>query len=288
MSSTALRVSVGRYPGTAALLDGRVTPKGFTAEFTEVKPPHQAFRPMANDLAYDVSEIAVVTYLLARDLGRPLVLLPVPIMRQPELRLLVCREDSDRHQVPDLAGRAVGVRSYTQTTATWIRGILHDTHPGLPLDELQWRTFDSAHVDGYADPGNARRLPAGSTTLLGGLEAGHYDLAVIPEEASGTPGIRPALDNWAEIEAGWTRQARAVPVNHLLCLRADLARERPSLGAQLTDLFARSRAAGGAGGAAEPAEPAEALLRSVEAAARFAYEQGITRQRLTGPEVFEY
>ena len=74
-------------------------------------------------------------------------------------------------------------------------------------------------------------------------------------------------------------------MNHLLCLRADLARERPSLGAQLTDLFARSRAAGGA---AEPAEPLDALLRSVDAAARFACEQGITRRLLAGPEVFEY
>jgi 4,5-dihydroxyphthalate decarboxylase len=197
--------------------------------------------------------------------------------------LLVCREDSPIHQVCDLAGRAIGTRSYTQTTATWIRGILHDTSPGLPLHELTWHTFDPPHVDGYADPGNAHRVPEG-TTLLGGLMAGHYDLAVIPEEASGTPGIRPALDNWMETETRWTQENRAVPVNHMMCVRADLVRERPSIGDDLTRLFTRSRAAGGP---VEPAETRDALARSVDAAARFAYEQGITRRRLTVTEVLK-
>jgi 4,5-dihydroxyphthalate decarboxylase len=283
MGNTVVRISVGRYPGTAALRDGRVSPEGFEFDFVDVNPAHKAFRPMANDLAYDVSEIAIVTYLLAKDLGKPLVLLPVPVLRQPELRLLVGREDSPVHQPSDLAGRVIGVRSYSQTTATWIRGILHDMNPGLPLDKLNWRTFDPAHVNGYVDPRNSQRIPEGTTTLLGGLTAGHFDLAVIPEEASGTPGIRPALDNWMEIETSWKQAARAIPVNHLICVRAELVQERPSVRDELTCLFTQSRAAGEGVG---PAEPHDALLRSVDAAARFAYEQGITRRRLTVTEVF--
>jgi hypothetical protein len=72
--------------------------------------------------AVHAAELAVVTDLIARETGRPSVLLPVVLMCQPGMPLLVCREDGTLHMLEDLAGARIGVRSYS-ATATWVRAL---------------------------------------------------------------------------------------------------------------------------------------------------------------------
>ena len=162
MTGSPLRLSaaLGPYPHTAPLKDGRVTSPQIVFEHVEINPVNRAFRPMVNDLTYDVSELALVTHMLARTLNGPLRGLPVVLMRQSAHQMLTCRNDSPLRGPADLAGRTIGVRAYTQTTGTWVRGILHDQF-GLDLTTLSWVTFEPAHVDGYDDPANCRRAEPG-------------------------------------------------------------------------------------------------------------------------------
>ena len=51
----------------------------------------------------------------------------------------------------DLAGKRVGLRAYTVTTATWVRGILAEDY-GLDLSKVEWITFEDPHVAEYRDP----------------------------------------------------------------------------------------------------------------------------------------
>src|SRR2546428_9169816 len=81
IADTTLVAAIGRYPHTRALHDGRVGPAGFTLELADVEPVNRAFQPMVERLAYDVSEMAIVTYILAKEHGKPLLGLPVPVLR---------------------------------------------------------------------------------------------------------------------------------------------------------------------------------------------------------------
>lgn len=285
----ALRMAVGSYPHTEALWDGRVCLSGLPVEHVVPEPAHRAFRPMANALAYDVSEMAIVTYLLARDLGRPLVLLPVVLMWQPELPLLVCPVDSDLHAAQDLAGRTVGVRSYTQTTATWVRGMLQDT-AGLDPDTVQWRTFDPAHLDEFTDPESAVRMPEG-TDLLGSLRAGELDAAIVAWDARNAQGLRAVLDDPLAVEKEWMARSGVTPVNHLVCVQAELLRATPGLDERLVGLFADARKL--AAGAVDPGQDAgpstmDEIRASLDVIAEFAYRQGITRRRFSVDELFAH
>ena len=78
----SLTTVVGPYAHTAPLKDGRVTSPQLRLEHIAVEPVNRAFRPMVNHLTYDVSELALVTLLLARSLNRPLRALPAVLMRQ--------------------------------------------------------------------------------------------------------------------------------------------------------------------------------------------------------------
>ena len=52
----------------------------------------------------------------------------------------------------ELAGKRIGVRSYTQTTGMWVRAHLAGDY-ALPIERMRWLTRDGAHVQQYADPG---------------------------------------------------------------------------------------------------------------------------------------
>ncbi|MBV8512877.1 MAG: hypothetical protein JO289_22165, partial [Xanthobacteraceae bacterium] len=73
---TKLRAVLGNYPHTAKIKSGEFMADGVELEFEEIKPVNRAFKPMAQDQKFDVSEMAIVTYLLARAYNKPIVLLP--------------------------------------------------------------------------------------------------------------------------------------------------------------------------------------------------------------------
>src|ERR1700743_170334 len=71
-----LKALLGNYPYTAPLKSRAVTSERFDLDFTEIEPVWDGFKGMIRDDKYDISEMAVVTYLLARAHGKPLALLP--------------------------------------------------------------------------------------------------------------------------------------------------------------------------------------------------------------------
>src|SRR6476469_5407507 len=65
--TTTLRIAIGDYLHTLPLKRGAITSPWLKLDFVEVKPMHKAFRPMVRELAFDASEMALVTYFQAKD-----------------------------------------------------------------------------------------------------------------------------------------------------------------------------------------------------------------------------
>ena len=79
-----LRTLLGDHPGTLALKDGSLRSDSVTFDFAEVSPTHKGFKPMVREQAFDVSEMAIVTYLMAKSFGKPMVLLPAVVMARSQ------------------------------------------------------------------------------------------------------------------------------------------------------------------------------------------------------------
>src|SRR6476660_8152431 len=75
-----LKTLIGTYPHTAPLKSGALRSDRLDFEFTEVVPVWDGFKGMIRDDKYDVSEMAIVTYLLAKAHGKPLALLPAAMI----------------------------------------------------------------------------------------------------------------------------------------------------------------------------------------------------------------
>jgi 4,5-dihydroxyphthalate decarboxylase len=214
------------------------------------------------------------------------------MMRQPAFGSLVCRADAPIKGPKDLEGATIGVRSYTQTTGVWVRGIIQDEYD-VDLGTLQWRTLEGAHLEAYVDPPNS--APATSDkSLLDMLLNGEVDAGVGVEGAATHPDLRTVIPNAERAEADWTARTGIQTANHGLVMLRSVAEQYPWLGDELIDLLERAkrRTEEFAGGGPYPAGqvPGVAGLepnrKSLDTLARYAFEQGITRRRFSVDELF--
>jgi 4,5-dihydroxyphthalate decarboxylase len=233
---------------------------------------------MAVDQAYDVSEMALVTYMLARVFDKPIVGLPIVLVRSSLLPGLVTAEDSPITDPRELAGKTLGIRSYTQTSGVWVRGILQDGF-GLDLGSLKWVTFEGAHLNEYTDPPNVTRAES-DKNMLDMVKSGELAAAIGLPAGS---GVRSLVPDAAKAEAEWAQKAGVRTVNHIVVVRQDLVDKDPQLKQKLTDLFERAR---GSNGASVPPIGVEPNRKAFETLARYAHEQGVTPKQFTMEELF--
>ncbi len=276
--TTTWTAALGRYPHTAALFDGSVRSPGLALDFAAVAPISRAFAPMVRRAAYDVSEMAIATFLQARAWGYPLVLLPVVVAARFQEAALLCRADSDICGPGDLRGRRIGVRAYSQTTGMWLRGILAEDH-GIAAGEIGWTTFEDAHVPDYADPVFVTRAPPGAD-LLAMLRSGAVDAAILGNDLPDDPGLRTVFPDPGAAGAAFLGRHGFVPTNHLVVLRQALAEAQPELVGELVGMLAAAR------GAASLPFGRAALTPAIALAAGFMLAQGMLPRAMTIDDAF--
>ena len=239
-TTTVLKTLLGTYPYTKAIKDGAVSIPGFELSFVEIEPVHDGFGRMADRLELDVAEMALATYILARSFDRPITALPVVVSRNFHHRRLVYNVNSGIREPKDLEGKRVGVRSYTQTTPLWVRGVLQHEY-GVDLDKVTWVIFEDAHVKAYQPPPNVVKAPAGKKIGQMLLD-GEID-AAIGADGGASPDVKPLIPNAAEAELAWFEKYGVYPVNHLITVKNDLVARHPGILAQLFAAFAEAKQA---------------------------------------------
>lgn len=272
-------MAIGRYPHTEALLDGRVASPLLALDHVGVKPISRAFAPMVREGRFDVSEMAIATFLMAKAWGKPLVLLPVVLAARFQEAALLCRAASPIRGPEDLRGRRVGVRAYSQTTGLWLRGRMEEAH-GVRPEEIRWVTFEDAHVAEYRDPPWVTRAAPGQD-MLAMLQAGELDAAIFGNDLPADAGLRTVFADPAAAGRAFLAAHGFVPVNHLLVVKAGLARERPEAVAELMRMF------GAAASEAMPSCGRAVLDPAVALAIRYAFQQGLLPREVSLDEVWE-
>src|SRR3954453_22887645 len=145
-----LRTVLGDHACTAALKNGTVKSDSVTLDFADYSPIHRGFKPMVREQAFDISEMAIVTYLMAKSFGKPMVLLPAVVLASFQHGFALPNAKSGTLTPADLRGKPVGIRSFTTTTGAWLRGILANDY-GVDLNSIDWVTFEDAHVAEFRD-----------------------------------------------------------------------------------------------------------------------------------------
>jgi 4,5-dihydroxyphthalate decarboxylase len=268
-----LKALLGDYPVTKQFKQQS------SLEFADVKVPNTAFKRVVRELEFDVAELAIITYLLARAHGKPYRLLPAVMTARFQHSTLAYNPERGALSPDKLAGKKVGMRSYSVTTATWVRGILADDY-GVDLSKVNWVTFEDPHVAEFRDPPNATRMPAGKD-LTAMLLAGELDAAILAEPPKDGP-LKPLIADPAAAAAAWKAKNRAIQINHMVTVKNTVS------DSQAQDIFSDLKKSSEAAGSPEM-NPfgLEENRRNLEVAIDCTYRQGMIPRRLTVEEMLK-
>jgi 4,5-dihydroxyphthalate decarboxylase len=212
----------GTYVHTGALKEGGIKSDRVALNFTEINPVNRAFMPMAREQKFDISEMAIVTYLQAKAYGKPLLLMPATMMGRFQHGTMLYNSDRGTLRPGGLPGRRVGVRAFSQTTGVWMRGILWKDY-GLDLGSVKWVTFEDAHVAEYRDPPGVERADAGKDITKMLLE-GELDAAIFGGAMPSEPQLKSVIPDPEATAKEWYKKNGIVPVNHMVVLKESLAK----------------------------------------------------------------
>ena len=218
--------------------DGTVVPEGYSLGFEEVPILVQGFRRMVRELAFDVSEMALTTYLTAREYGVEFTALPIFLVRGFHHNAIVVRRDSGITDPGQLVGKRIGVnRGYTVTTGVWARSIMANQY-GLDLASVTWVLSGDEHVEAYAPPSNVLSAPAG-TTLEQLVLDGELEAAIGVK--SDSPDIVPLIPNANDAALTALRTRGLYPINHLIVIKNEVLKAHPNAAVAVFEAFAESK-----------------------------------------------
>jgi 4,5-dihydroxyphthalate decarboxylase len=251
-----------------ALKDGTVEPRGVQLDFVEVDPLIRAFRQMVRERAYDVTEMAFTTYLVAKEHGKRFTALPIFLVRGFHHGAIVAPAPGDPKS---LEGKRVGVnRGYTVTTGVWARGVLADEH-GVDLDKITWVLSGDEHVAEYEPPPNV--VSAAGCDLGELLREGELAAAI------GVDGFEPLIEDAKEAGFRALVERGHYPINHLVVMKDELLEHAPAVYEAFVD--AKDRYVTGA-----DLEPMHARVAGVTGGDPLPY--GLEANRATIDELIEH
>jgi 4,5-dihydroxyphthalate decarboxylase len=235
--TTRLRTLLGDHPGTAALKSGAVKSDLVAFDFVDYSPAHKGFKPMVREAAFDVSELAIVTFLMAKSFDKPVVLLPNVVVARSQHGYALYNARHGTLKPAGLNGKRVGIRSFTTTTGAWLRGILANDY-GVDLDSIDWVTFEDAHVAEFKDM--TKRAPAGKQVVQMLID-GELD-AVLGEKVD-HPDLKPLFPDIVSEEKAWFEKTKVMPINHMVVVSQKLSDSNPDAVREVHRLLDLSAAA---------------------------------------------
>jgi 4,5-dihydroxyphthalate decarboxylase len=261
--------------------------------------PSETFWRQLKFNEFEVAEMSMSSYLIARSRGLDMIALPV----FPSRRFFHAEQsyhvDSGIKGPSDLVGKRIGVGEYQQTAALWERGVLeHDF--GVSQYKVHWymeRTDELSHggATGFTPPPGIsfHRIPPDKSmaSMLVNNEidvapiGGHLSRAVNVIDRS--THIRGSEGDWSKVKPlfpdeiaearRFMSQHGFVPVNHTYIVRGDVHRANPGLVGKLYAAFVAAKA-----------QAAESLVDRIPAALLFGPEYAAMTRDILGDDPFPY
>ncbi len=244
------------------LINGTVPIEGVEL-VTTYSDPSETFWRQLKFQEFEISEMSLSSYLIAKSQGMDMIAIPV----FPSRRFMHCQlsyhVDSGIKSPGDISGKRIGVGEYQQTASLWVRGILeHDF--GVSQYKVHWymeRSEELSHggATGFAPPQGIsfQRIPP-DKSLASMLVNNEIDVASVHRAFSRESNIvdrsthiRARGGDWSKVKplfadsmaegVRFFKQHGYVPANHAYAIRGDVDRKYPWLAFNLYKAFMASK-----------------------------------------------
>jgi 4,5-dihydroxyphthalate decarboxylase len=321
MSRLPITVATWDYDRVRPLTDGRVSIEGCEVNHLTM-PVEECFERAYFHGEFEVAEIGFSPYLIALSRGIcPYVAVPVFLSRMFRHSAVYIRTDRGIAGPADLRGKRIGVPEYQMSAVMWFRGHLQDEF-GIAAKDINW-VQGGLENPGRREkfplnlpPGFPLSSAPEGTTLSGMLAGGTLDAVIAARRpscfVSGHPQVSRLFPDYRAAERDYYRKTGIFPIMHALGVRRDVHEKHPWLAASLCKAFTKAKRLADAEFAETTAlkiglpwvnaeyDETRALMgddywsyglneqnrRTLEAMARYSFEQGLAVRLLSVDEMF--
>ncbi|MCL6562126.1 MAG: 4,5-dihydroxyphthalate decarboxylase [Firmicutes bacterium] len=188
---------------------------------------------------FDVAEVSLSSYLMAKDRGQPFLAIPVFPRRLFSLSQIWVRRDGAIRHPRDLVGRRVGLNTFQTTLSVLAKADLKRVF------DIDWRhiTWVVAREEtiAFQPPQGCRieSLPEGMR-LHQALKSGLIDAVIVPHPSPAMlsdPEVGRLLDDPVAHEQAYFREHGYWPIMHVVVFREAVLQARPDLARQVFTAF---------------------------------------------------
>lgn len=239
-----LTLACGDYEIVRALKEGSVKPDGIELTvLTNMTADVRHWR-MIRNRDFDLAELSMSNFLLAKFKGLPLAAIPVFLHRRFRHGFVFLNVEKGIEKPTDLIGKRVGLRNFQATANLWVRGILEHEYQ-IPHRKIEWYKQDEEEVE-FTPPKDLslQRIPAGRSVekmLLDGELAALIHPEVIQPIRDRNPRVRRLFENYRELEMDYYRRTGIFPIMHTTAIRQEIVDKHPWVPVNLMEAFERAK-----------------------------------------------
>lgn len=246
MTDSILTIALDRYDRHVPLFLGAVKPPmGLQYRALEVGmvPPRRdgldRHRRMLHGLEFDVAEVSLASYIMAKTRGAPLVAVPVFPRRLFSQNHIFVNRNAGIRAPKDLLGKRVGIWAFQVTMSVLAKGDLKQ-HYGVAWEDIRWVTQYPEEVE-WVGKGLSIEQVAPGRDLAQMLVDGEIDAYIHPHPPAlvqdSTDRVARLFGDSASECVSYAAKRGYYPIMHLLAVKQERVRERPSLARELMTLW---------------------------------------------------
>lgn len=243
-----LVMALANYDRHLPLIEGLVQIPGIPLEVLEVgqsvmgRHGTNRHQRMLNAQEFDMAEVSLSSFLMAKDQNAPFTAIPVFPRRLFSMSQMWVRKNSKIASPRDLRGMRIGLNTFQTTLSVLAKADLERVY-GVPWRNIIWVTERGETRSFMPDPtARIEHLDSGDS-LLNAITEGRIDCIVIPHPSQSflqtADLVKLFRDSEAE-EASYYRKFGYFPIMHVIVIRDAVLEEYPDLPVLLYDAFARS------------------------------------------------
>jgi 4,5-dihydroxyphthalate decarboxylase len=241
-----LTLACGDYEIIRALKEGTVKPDGIELTvLTDMTSDIRHWRMIRNH-EFDVAELSMSNYLMAKYMGLPFAAISVFLHRRFRHGFIFLNATKNIRKPTDLIGKKVGLRNFQATANLWIRGILEHEYQ-VPHRSIQWFKQDEEEVEWSPPSGLNIQRVAAEKNVEKMLVEGELDALIHPEL------IQPILNKdrrvtrllpaYRELEIDYLKRTGIFPIMHTTAIKQEVVEKYPWVPINLMQAFEESKKA---------------------------------------------
>jgi 4,5-dihydroxyphthalate decarboxylase len=245
MAKLKLTVACGDYEIVRALSDGTVQADGIDLVMLTGMGSRERHWRMARKTEFDVCEINIGGYYMARDRGEALTAIPVFLHRRFRHGFLFVNVDAGIRAPRDLIGKRIGGTNFQPASNIWMRGILEEYY-GVPHRQCTWVVEREEDFE-FTPAGDLRieMIPAGKRLDVM-LAEGEIPAMLSPDIPrlflDGDKRIVRLFANYKDIEIEFFKKTRIFPIMHVTVVKQEIVEKYPWVATNLVKAFEEAKA----------------------------------------------